>query len=415
MLNKRLLIIGFTWPEPTTTAAGNRMLQLIHFFLEEGYHITFSSTATESERSFDLEGIGVQKVPIKLNHVSFDKFITSLNPGIVVFDRFLTEEQFGWRIAEFAPNAIRILDTEDLHSLRQSRENAFRSAMEFTTDLWLRNDITKREIASIYRSDISLVISSHEMRLLKDVLKIDARILQYLPFMIEPLSELDTDLLKPFADRKDFICIGNGRHAPNIDAIVWLKKEIWPLMRKQLPEANLNIYGAYLPEYVKQMHQPSEGFLVHGWIENVKEVMEHAKVNLAPLRFGAGLKGKLLEAMRCGTPSVTTAIGAEGMHDGSDFEFCGGIAETPNDIASMALALYRTESNWQTARSKGTAIVNSLFNKKEHGERLRTKIRSVHENLRGHRTSNFIGQLLAHHTMASTKYLSKWIAEKSKK
>ena len=223
------------------------------------------------------------------------------------------------------------------------------------------------------------------------------------------------DLLKPFADRKDFICIGNGKHAPNVDAIVWLKKEIWPLMRKQLPEANLNIYGAYLPEHVRQMHKPSEGSMVHGWVENVQEVMEHAKVNIAPLRFGAGLKGKLLEAMRYGTPSVTTTIGAEGMHEGSDVEFCGGIAETPNDFASMALALYSTESTWQTAQSKGTAIVNSLFNKKEQGDRLRTKIRSVHENLGGHRTSNFIGQLLAHHTMASTKYLSKWIAEKSKK
>ena len=259
---KQLLIIGTTWPEPRTTAAGNRMLQLIHFFSSQGYQITFSSTAAESEKSLDLNAMGIQIAPILLNHDSFDRFISKLQPTIVLFDRFPMEEQFGWRVAEFTPDALRVLDTEDLHSVRKTREVAFKKNIEWIAGYWLRADITKREIASIYRSDVSLIISSFEMCLLKDAIKIDDSILMHLPFMISPLKDGDTCVLKPFEERKDFICVGNGKHAPNLDAIVWLKTIIWPLIHKELPEANLHIFGAYLPERIQQMHKPTEGFLV---------------------------------------------------------------------------------------------------------------------------------------------------------
>ena len=119
--------------------------------------------------------------------------------------------------------------------------------------MWLREDITKREIASIYRSDLTLVISPYEMQLLRTVVNIDEAIMMLLPFMIGEIS----DEMKEgafFEDRQHFMFVGNGKHAPNIDAIVWLKDEIWPLIRKGLPLAELHVYGAYLPEKVNQMH-----------------------------------------------------------------------------------------------------------------------------------------------------------------
>ena len=147
--DKKILIIGYVWPEPNTTAAGGRMLQLIHFFLEQDYQITFASTAAESEFSFDLDSLGVRKKTILLNHSSFDVFLKDLDPGIVLFDRFMTEEQFGWRVVENAPNALRILDTEDLHSLRIARQLSFKKSIPFTEQFWLDQDQTKREMASI--------------------------------------------------------------------------------------------------------------------------------------------------------------------------------------------------------------------------------------------------------------------------
>src|SRR5690606_21940569 len=98
-----------------SSAAGSRMMQLIHYFKDLGAKITFASVAKLGEHPSDLKALGVEKVQIQLNHSSFDDFIKTLNPEAVVFDRYMTEEQFGWRVAECCPDSIRILDTEDLH------------------------------------------------------------------------------------------------------------------------------------------------------------------------------------------------------------------------------------------------------------------------------------------------------------
>src|SRR5690606_35481372 len=116
----------------------------------------------------------------------------------------------------------------------------------------------------------------------------------------------------PWAQREHFVSIGNFRHAPNWDAVLCLKHSIWPLTRAQLPRAQLHIYGAYLPPKASALHNATQGSYIRGWAEDARVVMQHARVCVAPLRFGAGLKRKLLEAMECCTPSVTSPLGAEG-------------------------------------------------------------------------------------------------------
>ena len=165
---KRLLAIGHIWPEPSTTAAGNRMLQLLRAFLDRDYEITFASVAVRTEYSHDLTTLGIEEVSIKLNHNSFEDLVKKKDPDIVVFDRFMVEEQFGWRIAESCPNAIRVLNTEDLHSLREYRELCLKRDSTFTTTDWLQRDKTKREVASIFRSDLTLLVSSFEKNLLQE-------------------------------------------------------------------------------------------------------------------------------------------------------------------------------------------------------------------------------------------------------
>ncbi len=387
------------------------MLQLLNFFSEKEYRTVFASTATETPLSMNLEAIGIEKEAIKLNDSSFDEFVMDLNPGIVVFDRFLTEEQFGWRVEEFAPDALRILDTEDLHSLRITRHELLKKDIPFSTDAWVQNDTTKREIASIYRCDLSLIISSYEMELLTGVLKIDENLLLHLPFMLETLDEKAIEKWPSFKARKYFICIGNGKHAPNVDAILWLKREIWPLIRKQLPDANLHIYGAYLPEHIRQMDNAKEGFKIMGWVEDAKVVMQQARISLAPLRFGAGIKGKLIDAMQAGTPTITTMIGAEGVY--MDYPCSGYIANSTNDFANSAVRLYRDTYTWQQAQQNAVAIINGLYDKKILGQKLFDTLSEIQKNLPEHRKQNFIGAMLLHHTLASTKYMAKWIAVKN--
>ena len=112
------------------------MLQLLETFIAYGYEMTFASTAAKTEFSLDLDHLGITEVSIQLNHSSFDDFLVKLKPDTVIFDRFMVEEQFGWRVAEFAPKALRILNTEDLHSLRKAREEAVKKEREFTLDQW---------------------------------------------------------------------------------------------------------------------------------------------------------------------------------------------------------------------------------------------------------------------------------------
>jgi len=408
--HKTLLVIALVCPEPASTAAGVRMMQLLEVFKKQGYGITVASAASKSDYSADIEALGFRTANIKMNDSSFDVFVKDLNPDVVLFDRFLTEEQFGWRVAENCPDALRVLDTEDLHSLRHVREQCFKKDIPFTTDAWLADDKTKREIASIYRCDFSLIISSYELELLTDVIKIDKSLLLLLPFMVDEVTT--KTIWKTFEERTDFVFIGGGKHAPNIDAVKCLKSIIWPLIHKQLPAAKLHIYGAYLPQQILEMHNPADGFLVHGRAEDVNEVMQSAKVCLAPLRFGAGIKGKLLSAMQNGTPSVTTTIGAEGMHGILDWN--GYVENDHTAFVEAAVRLYTTQLSWQNAQDQGKSLVNTLYNKHSLELIFIDKINQLQKGLITHRIQNFTGALLQHQTMTATKFMSKWIEEKNR-
>lgn len=408
---KTLLVIALVWPEPASTAAGVRMMQLLQVFKNQGYSITIASAASKSAYSADMAALGYETSEIKMNDNSFDVFIKELNPDVVLFDRFLTEEQFGWRVAENCPQALRVLDTEDLHSLRHVREQCFKKEVPFTTEAWLADDKTKREIASIYRCDLSLIISSYEMELLTEVLKIDKSLLLLLPFMVNEIG--NDSAWKTFEQRQDFIFIGGGKHAPNIDAVKCLKSMIWPLVHKQLPEATMHIYGAYLPQQLLEMHNPKEKFLVHGRADDVDAVMQNAKVCLAPLRFGAGIKGKLLSAMQNGTPSVTTTLGAEGMHGILDWN--GYIENDHSAFVAGAVRLYTKKAAWQTAQDQAKTLINTLYNKTSLESIFVSSIAQLQQHITTHRRQNFIGSLLQHQTMSATKFMSKWIEEKNRR
>jgi O-antigen biosynthesis protein len=408
MKKQNILIIGSVWPEPSSSAAGTRILQLMELFNSLGWKITFASAAADSDFMFNFHNLNIDKAKISLNDSSFDLFIKELKPTIVLFDRFMTEEQFGWRVAENCPDAMRILDTEDLHCLRAARQKAFKEKRKFSEED-LNSDIAKREIASIYRCDLSLIISEFEMKLLIEHFKVNETLLYYIPFMLSPV---DSATLIPFSERKDFVTIGNFLHEPNWNSVQYLKEEIWSLIKKELPEANLYIYGAYPSQKVNALHNTKEGFYIMGRTESAKTVIENSRILLAPLRFGAGLKGKLVEAMQFGTPSVTTEIGAEAMH--GDFNWNGLIVNDAFGFAKAAISLYSDQQLWEQAQQDGIKIIHALYPKAESGKKLISGIITISETLRKHRSANFIGAMLMHHTIAGTKYMGKWIEEKNK-
>ena len=409
----QVLIIGFVFPEPNSSAAGARMVQMISIFIRQGFDVTFASPAMDSDYMINLDSLGVTKKSIALNCSSFDVFVKELNPSIVLFDRFMIEEQFGWRVAENCPDALRILDTEDLHCLRLARQKAFKENRSFSTDDLLVEDVAKREIASILRCDISLMISEYEMELLQTVFKIAHDLLYYLPLLLDSIEDSTIHKLPSFEQRNNFVFIGNFLHEPNWNAVQYLKETIWPFIRKQMPEAILQIYGAYPSQKVLQLHQPKDGFFIMGRADDAQEVVINARVMLAPLRFGAGIKGKLVEAMQCGTPSITTTIGAESMC--GDLPWNGFVTDDSQVFADEAVALNQDKTLWLKAQENGFKIIEKRYLKSLFEDDFVKHILNVQVNLKQHRLDNFMGTLLQHHTLTSTKYMSRWIEEKNRK
>ncbi|WP_413511268.1 glycosyltransferase family 4 protein [Myroides odoratus] len=408
---KKILIIGQVWPESRSSAAGKRMLQLLDVFQSWQMQIYFGSTALKTPYSDDLSAFAVQEVSIFLNDERTDQMLAALQPDWVMYDRFMIEEQFGWRVAAQCPLAMTILDTEDLHFLRYARQEQYKKGSD-SLEAHLYTERTKRELASIMRCDLTLLISIFEYNLLKEVFKLPSDILFVLPFLEPELTESEQQNWLTFDEKEDFVFIGNFIHEPNWQTVLRLKTEIWPLLRKQLPKAKLRIYGAYPSAKVLQLHQEKEGFLVEGRAEDALAVISKARVMLAPIAFGAGIKGKFIDAMRVGTPNVTTSVGVEAM---ADIEhWCGFVCDEVAEFVAQAVTLYQEEEIWKAKQQKGVALLRAKYDKAYYIEQLRKQLLAVDLNLEKYRKDNFLLEVFKHHSAQSTKYMALWIEEKNK-
>lgn len=398
----KVLVIGKVWPESKSSAAGRRMNQLIQLFSSFA-EITFATSSNKTGYEDVIDGISYHRIAV--NDDDFDNWIMELNPEVVIFDRFMIEEQFGWRVMENCPSALRVLNTEDLHFLRKSREAAVKNGESFEAAN-LYQDETYRELASMYRVDINLMVSNFEIELLTKQLQFPRNNLFFLPIF----SELSNDQIS-YSEKQDFVFIGNFLHEPNWDSVKILKTEIWPKIKKGLSNAKLHIYGAYAGQKVMQLSNEKDGFIVHGRAEDATSVIRSARIMLAPLRFGAGIKGKLLEAMENDTPSVTTKCGSESM--ALPTEWNGAVTDDWDEFAAKAIMLYSNEKEWEEATKNGQKILDK-YDKSHFELKFKDMILSVKTNLEDFRSKNIFSSIINQQSLLSTKYLSRWIIEKNK-
>lgn len=404
-----VLIIGHVWPEPDSTAAGSRMLQLIQLMLAENWNIYFTSAAQKSEFSANLVQLGVVEKECQLNNNNFQRWVGEINPHIVIYDRFLTEEQFGWRVRESAPSSLQVLDTEDLHFLRKAREEAVKQGLQ-ASQAYLYTELAKREIGAMLRCDLNLMISEVEIQLLQSKFNFLESQLFYLPFLVDS-SVVKED--KTYAHRKNLVSIGNFLHAPNWDQVRFLKTEIWPTLRKKLPGVELHIYGAYTSEKVRQLHQPKEGFIVKGRATDLNKTLENYRLLLAPLRFGAGLKGKIVDAFINGTPVITSAIGAEGMTS-KQLSWPGAIEDKPQAFVEQTALIYQDQEKWQEASKRCRLLVEQKFDVSNYAKSFIHRLGFLNDNVKLHREQHFISQVFSQHQLNAQKFMSLWIEEKNK-
>jgi len=391
---KRVLILGTVFPESNSSAAGRKMLQWISLFQQQKWLIHYASTSPLNDFSDDLSKLEVETQQVEVNAASFDLFLQEIQPEIVLYDRFMVEEQFSWRIREAFPNCVHLLETQDLHFLRWARQK----------DESIYNQLTKRELAAILRCDLSFIISRKEITLLQEKFPFVAPQIEYFPLCYSP----DFSAIENLSDRRDFFFIGNFHHAPNVDAVLFLKK-IWKQIHTELKTVNCHIYGAYPTQQILELQQKNDGFFVHGHLAEAKTAFLRHRVLLAPLKFGAGLKGKLLESMQFGGISLTTEIGAEGI---SEKPFWNGKIVSQDEFATAAIQLYLDREKDEIYQKNGFKILQENFDLSIFNALIINKINNILLNIEQWRNERFLTEIVNFHRIQSVRYLSKWINEK---
>lgn len=309
-----------------------------------------------------------------------------------------------------------------------------------------------RELSSIYRSDLSLICSREELRILREDYGVPRDLLAMGSFFYPPaLPRAGLDGLSGTMDldqapagrgdqgiggegdqpRKHFVFIGTFKHAPNVDAVMWLSQHIWPQIRSQIPDAECHVYGSYATSAVTALHKPSLGFHVKGHAPDL-DMLWGYRVGLAPLRFGAGIKGKILDSWRHGLPVVTTPIGAEGLCDAppsrvdgpvpaaAGAHLCGspestvfrgglGTAVTAEDLAADAVRLYRDAEIWRQSAEQGRQHLERWFDEDKNGRELLASLEWAFNNRHQQRRNNFVGGMLWMNGQRATEFFSRWL------
>jgi glycosyltransferase involved in cell wall biosynthesis len=247
-----------------------------------------------------------------------------------------------------APQARLVFDTVDLHYLREQRE----------AELSGREDLARiaaatraKELALIRSCDITLVVSPVEQELLRHEAP-GAR--------VEVLSNVHEVFgrRREFAQRRDLMFMGGYQHPPNVDAAIWFVREIFPRVRERLPEVRFHLLGSKANDTVRALGAV-EGVEFHGFVPEIEPFLDGCRLALAPLRYGAGVKGKVNMSMSYGQPVVATPIAVEGMHVEAGREVL--VAEDPAGFADAIVRAYEDEALWLALSEHGLENVRRHF------------------------------------------------------
>jgi GT2 family glycosyltransferase/glycosyltransferase involved in cell wall biosynthesis len=228
-----------------------------------------------------------------------------------------------------------IYDTIDLHFLRLKRQQDYLGDSYQNTS-WSWETYRKLEVNYAKKASATVVVTEDERQTL---LSLGVENVWVIPNVHTPNLAPET---VPFEKRSGLVFIGSYNHPPNIDAVKWLCLEIMPFIWQSRPEITVTLLGSNVKDEVKAL--ASDKVIVTGYVEAVEPYFQKNRVFVAPLRFGAGMKGKIGQSMSLGLPTVTTMIGAEGMGliDRHDVL----IADTAEDFAQAILALYDNPELW---------------------------------------------------------------------
>lgn len=348
---RRVLVVDAMTPQPDRDSGSLRLVNLIRLLRERGDAVTFFAANGRPGGAYAdaLEALGVQ-VWCQPWLASVPDWFRAHGAGLdaVIACRHYVAESLLPLARRYAPRARFVFDTVDLHYLREDRGAALSGD---PAQARAAAATRRRELDLVARADLTWVVSEVE----RDLLARDAP-----QARVEVLSNVHrlAEGGRPFAERGDLVFVGGFRHPPNVDAALWLGGEIFPRIRRRLPEVRLHLIGAEPSAEVAALAQVP-GLLVHGFVPDIAPYMDGCRLALAPLRYGAGVKGKINLSMAHGQPVVATGCAVEGMHlqDGRDVR----VADSAEAFADATVALYTDAAAWSRLSEAGRTNVARHF------------------------------------------------------
>ena len=369
---KRALVVSYYPPEFDRDSGSRRILDLIELLLADGYSVTFLASHRLGDARYvrTLQQMGIQ---VLLGaRTETEKLL-----GVGQFDLALLAF---WPVAEIYLPAIRkasprtrvIVDSVDLHFLRVGRGKFVSAANEGKIgglDEAFGNEFV-RELNLYAAADAVLTVSQKEADWLNDFIG-----LKNLSF---PLSDFECEPVAPapLSERRGILFMGSFRHAPNVDAVEFLCKQVVPLLNPALTDRHpIYIVGEQLDEKVRAYGKHLAAVRMVGWTPSVAPYLESARLTVVPLRYGAGTKRKMLKALMSGTPTVSTSIGIEGLHlrDGEEVL----VADEPQKFATAITRLIEDDALWQRLARQGLAHAASAHGRAKVAEQLRQFVSDV--------------------------------------
>jgi len=351
-LSKRVLVVDTRSPMPDQDSGSLRMVRLLDILRDLGFQVTFAPFNRQRVHPYTdrLQDGGIECL--------YEPFFGSLESliaergsefDLIILSRAETAETLLPICRALVPSIPVIFDTVDLHFVRHQRE------AEQANDDLKRLDAKEMEALELKlagKSDAVIVVSAEEKVVLEKKLPHQQRIA-----IVSNIHKLRGTAIPPFESRRDFLFVGGFEHTPNVDAMLWFAPEIMPRILEQLPEAKLHIIGSKMPEIVRSLE--SAHIVTHGYVEQIEPFFDSCLLSVAPLRVGAGVKGKINQSMSFGLPVVSTSIGAEGMHSTHEKHIL--IADDPAGFATQVVRIFHDASLWQRLSKNGQQNIEEHF------------------------------------------------------
>ncbi|MHC9086798.1 glycosyltransferase [Luteimonas sp. RIT-PG2_3] len=348
---RQILVVDSYVPTPDRDSASLRLVNLMRMLRDEGAHVVFlpANPASAGVDTSRLQAMGIETWHAPhANHIPAWLRDNGARFSAVMVSRHYVARELLPQLRRHALQACIVFDSVDLHYLREMRAATLANDPSRVRE---SNRTRTLELDVVARSDITLVVSAHERELL----------IQDAPgAKVAVLSNLHAvaGVGWAFEQREDLVFVGGFRHPPNVDAMLWFVNDVFPLIRQRAPDMQFHCIGGDAPADIRALSQHA-GVVIHGHVPDITPYMDRCRVAVAPLRFGAGVKGKINLSMAHGQPVVATSAAAEGMHlcDGHDIL----VADTPQAFADHVLNLYNDREMWMRLSKHGHDNISRHF------------------------------------------------------